>query len=270
MVDSSKADMSPQQRRQAAFADNFSRRLWEALGGRKLKWLAEESGVSSSILSDYGKGSKVPGADKVVAIADALSVDVSWLLTGRNGSIADQLAAQADRQLNDVVSPDVVGRLAANMLGKQKPQQNHDSRQLGASNDDDIVEIDQIDLRYGLGGSYSDSHVEVAKRVFDRDWLRSITSTPPAQLAWATGEGDSMEPTIRSGEVVLIDTSADKRRFDDTIWAVMLGEIGMIKRLRSRSDVVELLSDNPLVPPQTAADGELHPVGRVVAVVRRL
>lgn len=250
MVESSKADRIPLQRRQAPFADAFSKRLWKALSGRKLKWLAEETGISSSMLSDYGKGGKVPGADKAVLIADALSVDVSWLLTGRSGSISDQLAEPGNRLLRDLVSP----QLAAE-----------------ASSDDDLVEIDQIDLRYGMGATYADSPIEVERRQFSREWLRSFTHAAPSHLTWALGDGDSMEPTIRSGEVILIDRSQDTPRSGDGIWACAMGEIGLIKRLRHLpGGGVELHSDNPLVPPQSTADGELHVVGRVIAVVRKL
>ncbi len=141
----------------------------------------------------------------------------------------------------------------------------------GEPSTDDTVELEQIDLRYGLGGTYADGPIEVERRPFSREWLRSITSTAPRHLFWAIGDGDSMEPTIRSGEVILIDRSQDTPRLDDGIWAVTHGEIGMIKRLRHLPDGrVELHSDNHLVRPQTAVDGELHVVGRVVAVVRRL
>ena len=134
-----------------------------------------------------------------------------------------------------------------------------------------LVELDQIDLKYGMGGTYTDGPVAVEKRAFSREWLQSITSTPPRHLFWATGDGDSMEPTIRSGEIVLIDRSQETPRIDDAIWAVVDGEIGMIKRMRHHSDgTVELLSDNQLVPPRRTADDELHIIGRVIAVVRRL
>lgn len=137
--------------------------------------------------------------------------------------------------------------------------------------DEDTVELDQIDLRYGMGASFTDSPVAVERRPFSRGWLRSITPTAPRHLFWAIGDGDSMEPTIRSGEVILIDRSQDTPRLDDGIWAVTHGEIGMIKRLRQLPDgTVELHSDNHLVRPQTAVDGELHVIGRVIAVVRRL
>lgn len=136
---------------------------------------------------------------------------------------------------------------------------------------DDIVELDEIDLKYGMGGTYADGPIQIQRRAFSRGWLRSITSTAPHYLSWAVGDNDSMEPTIRSGEVVLIDRSQDSPRHDAGIWAVTYGDIGSIKRLRYLPDgTVELHSDNQFVRPQTAADDELHIIGRVIAVVRRL
>ncbi|WP_298174591.1 LexA family transcriptional regulator [Novosphingobium sp.] len=140
-----------------------------------------------------------------------------------------------------------------------------------AAVDPDLVEIDQVDLRFGMGATYLDGPVGSEKRVFSRSWLRNFTRAAPEQLFWTLGDGDSMEPTIRSGEVILIDRSQDVLRTADGIWAVTVGEIVQVKRLRPRaSGAVEILSDNPAVPPDLAVDGELHIIGRVVAVVRRL
>jgi len=140
-----------------------------------------------------------------------------------------------------------------------------------ANVDEGIVLVDQLDLRYGMGGTYVEGYIDVEKRPFPRDWLRTITKSPPEYLSWASGIGDSMEPTIRSREVILIDRSERTPQLDDEIWAVVHGEIGMIKRLRIiPGGIVELHSDNPHVRPQTAVDGELHIVGRVIAAVRWL
>lgn len=140
-----------------------------------------------------------------------------------------------------------------------------------ADSDPDLVELDEIDLRYGLGATYLDNPVVAEKRTFSRAWLRQFTHAPPELLFWTIGDGDSMEPTIRSGEVILIDRSQLTPRMGEGIWALAMGEIGLIKRLHfAGRGRIELLSDNKLIPPISIADDELHVVGRVVAVVRRL
>lgn len=139
--------------------------------------------------------------------------------------------------------------------------------------DDDTIEIAEIDLKYGLGATYLDTAITSEKRRFSREWIRNFTRAAPTSLFWATGDGDSMEPTIRSGEVILIDGSQKTPRMGEGIWAVALGDFGMIKRIHyAGADRIELLSDNVAlqIPPIAVGEGELHVIGRVVAVVRRL
>lgn len=101
--------------------------------------------------------------------------------------------------------------------------------------------------------------------------MRYITDTPAKHLYWARGQGNSMEPNIGDGDVILIDRSQQTPGFGDLYWAIAYGQTGMIKRLRPMPDgSVKILSDNPNVPPEVAYDGELHVFGRVIAVVRRI
>lgn len=138
--------------------------------------------------------------------------------------------------------------------------------------DPDAVEIDQIDLRYGLGATYVDGPVESEKRVFSRSWLGQFTRSPPEQLFWALAEGGSMAGTIMSGETVLIDRSQKIPRVSGGVWALTIGGLGMIKRLHvPGKGRVQWLSDSGLEPPiEPTEDDEQMIIGRVVAVVRRL
>lgn len=199
-----------------------------------------------------------------------VSQSTIWKLTqpGAQGSkhthrIASILGTSPEYLMDETEDPSPTG-LSERPLGwgafpaEQKP-------------DPDMVEIAQIDMRYGMGATYIDGPVVANPRRFSRAWLRQFTPAAPEHLVWALGDGDSMEPTIRDGEVILIDRSRDTVNMADAIWACTLGDIGMIKRLRPMPDgAVKVLSDNPSVPPETAVDGELHVIGRVVAVVRRL
>jgi phage repressor protein C with HTH and peptisase S24 domain len=52
---------------------------------------------------------------------------------------------------------------------------------------------------------------------------------------------------------------------------VAYGDLGMIKRVRRLpSGNYHLLSDNPTVPPIECADEEMHVVGRVIWIGRRI
>lgn len=137
--------------------------------------------------------------------------------------------------------------------------------------DTDDVALQEWDIAYGMGGgSYLDLPVTGTPHTFSRQWLRNFTHAPPDKIFLARGAGDSMSPTILDADMVIIDTSEREIRVGDKIWAVVYGTTGFIKRIRPMPDgSVKLLSDNPNVPAETAYDGELSVVGRVVAVVRK-
>ncbi|HYD12720.1 MAG TPA: helix-turn-helix transcriptional regulator [Allosphingosinicella sp.] len=126
-----------------------------------------------------------------------------------------------------------------------------------------------VDYAFGLGGTYSDALTEVRHVPFRRDWLNRRTQGVPADVFLTPGRGDSMEPTIRSGDDILVNRAENVIRDQDEIWAVAYGQIGAIKRVRRLAGGGwQLHSDNKLVPPIDLADDELHVVGRVIWVGR--
>lgn len=141
----------------------------------------------------------------------------------------------------------------------------------GGDDDSDEVEIQEWDIAYGMGGgTYLDLPVTGTKHKFSRTWLKHFTHSPPEKIFFGRGSGDSMSPTILDADIVIIDTSEREIRVGDKIWAVVYGTTGYIKRIRPMPDGgIKMLSDNPAVPPETAYDGEISVVGRVVAVVRK-
>jgi transcriptional regulator with XRE-family HTH domain len=134
----------------------------------------------------------------------------------------------------------------------------------------DLVPIESIDLEYGLGSTFVDGHVEVEVLQFPRPWVESFTSTPSNLLTFARGRGDSMMPTIHSNDMVMIDRSQRTIAEPDAIWAYTVGDMGGIKRLRPRGGRIQILSDNPNVPPDEVAADEMRIVGRVILVIKSI
>lgn len=136
----------------------------------------------------------------------------------------------------------------------------------------DVVELQQFDLAYGLGSTFiHDVPVTGVARSFSRAWLRQFTDSPISNLFWANGIGDSMMPTIQDADDVLVDTAQRTPLIWDKIWALEMGGMGMIKRLRPTKDGtgMRLLSDGGQ-PEEVAYDGELNVIGRVVAIARKV
>ncbi len=140
-----------------------------------------------------------------------------------------------------------------------------------AASDLNLVPLKQIDLGYGMGGTFLDVPVTAETRYFPREWLRTYTRAAPEELFWATGIGDSMSPTINDSDTMLIDTSQQSVRMADRIWALALGDVGSVKRLRPMPDgTLKIMSDNPAVPEEIAVDGEATIIGRVAALVKKV
>lgn len=135
--------------------------------------------------------------------------------------------------------------------------------------DADTVGIQHIDQAYGLGATFTDGPVEIEVLQFPKVWVDSITATAPAFLTWTRGKGDSMEPTIHDGDLVLLDRSRRKVDEADALWAFTVGDVGAIKRLRVKGDRFRIMSDNASVPEDEEPIDFVNIVGRVIFVGKR-
>lgn len=198
------------------------------------------------------------------AVAKHAGVAVSTVNRPFNGSATNRLGRSVLEKLQ-AAFPDFPGWSTPQLHTSEVP-----ASKAGPA----LVDVAGIDLNFGLGGAFMDQDIiehQAERLQFPQSWLRTITTSPADQLYWSRGVGNSMEPAISDGDVILIDRSKVGSSFGDLYWAIAYGQTGMIKRLRPMPDgSVKILSDNPAVPPEVAYDGELHIFGRVVAVVKRL
>lgn len=129
-----------------------------------------------------------------------------------------------------------------------------------------MVAIKEIDLDLGAGAAYlGERAIAEVERWFPMHWLREFTDAPPDMLRVARVRGTSMKPTIDNGAFVFIDLRRQRINEQDEIWAVGVADIGMVKRIWANADgSYKFKSDNPAVGPETAVDGEMYVIGRVV------
>jgi len=135
-----------------------------------------------------------------------------------------------------------------------------------------IVFLEELDLALGMGATYLDGTAEVRGVVpFKEDWLRGLFGGSFQNLKVFRGRGDSMQPTIMDGDIVIVDMG--QRRIDDQdrIWAVAYGDFGMIRRVRvTHRGSWLLMPDNSVVRPDEVGDGEATIMGRVIWIGRRI
>jgi phage repressor protein C with HTH and peptisase S24 domain len=131
--------------------------------------------------------------------------------------------------------------------------------------------VPDMEIGYAMGdGTFLEVFEQRGVQAFETQWLRSISEGNLEKLFVARGDGDSMEPTLRDGDAVLIDTAKRSINRADKIWALTYGGLGMIKRVRKLPDgQYELMSDNQAIRTIIAKPGDVHFVGRVIWIGRR-
>lgn len=97
---------------------------------------------------------------------------------------------------------------------------------------------------------------------FSARWLRE-QGLDPAMLSAIRVTGDSMEPSLRDGDEILVDRTPHPPR--DGIHVVRTGDSLLVKRLDTgQPGVLALLSDNPAYRRLELARDEVTIIGRVV------
>jgi len=218
--------------------------------GQRLRWARQKAGYKSGEEAAAALGFKpvtyrtyeneTSGFSRHASkFGKAFGVPVSWLLEG------GPLPSQAD----DGAGEGVIAPLNS-----------------------DIEYVKLFDISYAMGdGSLIEGSPEVSLLPFSLDFLRRYARGSTDMLFLAKGHGDSMEPTLRREDLLMIDTSQVTVTMQDEIWALTYAGAGMVKRLRRLpDDMVRILSDNTTVPDYDVDAAEVHIVGKVVWVARGL
>ena len=120
-------------------------------------------------------------------------------------------------------------------------------------------------LAAGSGELVYEDGVRDQRYSFRNDWLRRVCNPSGAILFHA--DGPSMEPTIRDGGIVLVDTTDTIFR-DDKVFAIRQGDYVKIKRLRHGPDMqIVISSDNPnkeKFQDELVAEEDLYIIGRAI------
>lgn len=137
----------------------------------------------------------------------------------------------------------------------------------------DLISINEYDVRLSAGpGSLIDMEDVRGVWRFARSYIEDELRVSPASLAMVEVRGDSMEPTLRSGDRVMIDHS-DRSAGHPGIYAIWDGDATVVKRLErvpySDPAMVVLISDNKSHNAYTVPAEVVNIIGRVVWYARR-
>jgi phage repressor protein C with HTH and peptisase S24 domain len=219
--------------------ENPSERLREAVrsaGGTKA--VASISRIPLTTLQGYLSGGEMK-LTNVLALAKATGVSVEWLATGRGS-----------RQ-PVIVSQDEAGQTAGMHI-----------RPAGT------VQIARYNARAAAGrGALLDPATIIEDISFSADWVRTVLRRNPAHLALIECSGDSMEPTLRDGDVLMVDTSVTEVQ-SSRIYVLDVDGALLVKRIqRMLNGSYRVISDNPRYEAEViepSARAPLRIVGEVV------
>ena len=99
------------------------------------------------------------------------------------------------------------------------------------------------------------------------DWIRANCQVEPGDLALETATGESMTPTVRDGNTLLIDTT-DRTFRNYGIYVLEINGQRLVKRVQRKHDgTLVLISDNTAYQPDIvdkATADHVEVIGRVV------
>lgn len=203
--------------------------------------VAKRADLHVGTLNNYLAGRDMK-AENMVAIADAAGVRLEWLALGIDPMHPNERIPGQDVAMRNT------GTALAIPPG--------------------TVLIDRHDARAAAGrnGVLADTAV-IDRIVFSENWVRTVLRRNPQNLALLEAFGDSMEPTIRDGDVIMIDMVVDDL-VSGRIYVVDLAGELLVKRIQRRvNGNLLVMSDNTRYPPEevSAEEGQhLRIVGEVV------
>lgn len=229
--------------------DRIQRRR-EAIGLSELQASLKAAGKRDTIRNIRRRN--LPSIDKVERIARALQTSVGYLV-GETDDPAARAPVIALAEGAATFEP-----AAARMIAFEA---------------DEYVAVPRYEMSAAAGrGIDLPGQPAVRDRLlFRAEWLRRATASPIARLAALDIVGDSMEPTLKDGDTVLIDLDAADPARRAGVYAINEDGVLRVKRLEPAGpSVLALISDNRAYPPDRRSRDEIDVVGRAVWVGRQM
>ena len=204
--------------------------------------LARAMGVSPSAFRKWLTGVAEPSRERLVALAEAASVSVGWLARGEGPEPRLQGVGKSPRN-RDGVARDPGLDTRRFLLLPKRPE----AAAAGAETPAPPPGSEYMALR--------------------DDWVRATFGIEPDRLLLETARGESMEPRIQDGDLLLVDTT-EQQFHSFGVYVLEVGGERLVKRVQRKVDgSLTLISDNTAyeadhVPAAEAANVTV--VGRVL------
>ncbi|WP_409500215.1 XRE family transcriptional regulator [Mannheimia glucosida] len=195
---------------------NLAERLQFAIKeqGKSQQWLANHIGVSQQSIGKILKGETL-NPKYILEISNALGVSVEWLKTGKGEA------------------PDFT-KIEENQTACEK---------------EGNVRLEILDVYASAGeGKFITGDLDGFTRAIEFEqgyFMQMFQQTSANGLSIINIDGDSMKPTLNSGDLLVVNTNI-KFFSGDGVYVFSYGDMLYVKRLQLAGDSLLVISDNPL------------------------
>lgn len=216
--------------------------------GLKQPAIAIKFGIPLTSWKKYESGPSEPGSEPLSLLAKG-GINTNWLLTGEG----DMLIKTTEKVVYE--HSEYACQARAGVMTKEPPAYLQD-----------FVLIPCYDVEVSAGhGTHVDQELQTGQLAFRKNWLKH-RHLQPDKCALIKARGDSMEPTIYDGDLLLVDMSINSI-IDDTIYIVQTDNRLIVKRIQLALDgSLTIISDNKKYKEQTITPDQAKDVkiaGRV-------
>lgn len=217
----------------ARLSDSPGKRLssFRSSLGLSQRAFAMSIGVSGGLIGQLEADIAPPSRSFLQKISDRYRISADWLLNGA-GEMRTETA---------------------------------DTRMIGVPMSE-FVQVPILEASLSAGhGAASCAEDVIGNLAFRSDWLKR-EGVQPGSASLVRVKGDSMEPTLRDGAMVLVDHLRDDATRKD-IYALRIGDDVLVKRLHRQGEVLFINSDNPTYDSRAVtgtALADVKVIGRVV------
>jgi len=210
--------------------DTIGSRIEHVRGDRSRSEYAAKLNIHPNTLKNYEQDKRPPDANTLNAIYDNDGVLSDWILRGKT------------------------------------PMLRTDSNPKLSTTDFLMVPRYEVEASAG-GGSVVERESEIGRIAFRNDWIKQ-KGLVPKDLVVIRISGDSMQPTIKDGALVLVDTRREMPK-SDGIYVIQNDGCLFAKRLQVNvvTGDLSIKSDNPIydtVNVNASKAQDLYIIGRVV------
>jgi phage repressor protein C with HTH and peptisase S24 domain len=130
--------------------------------------------------------------------------------------------------------------------------------------EDNYIFIPHVSGKISAGGGLVPDNAVELRLAFRRDWIQRHGE--PQNMSLIRVSGDSMEPTLYSGDIVLVDHNRNYIDPQGGIYAIAMDDVIMIKRLQVIYPLkkIRIISDNPKYEPLEAETEQIVVNGKVI------